>query len=95
MNEILKRITSESPTFFKKIQAIGITIGVIGVAILATPVTLATFGIVYVLPATISTIASHMAAAGTVAAAVAKTTVADPSVLEKKDEPVKQQSENK
>lgn len=80
MNEIIKRFTSESPTFFKRIQAIGITLGVAGAAILAIPTgTIA-------LPAALVTAAGYFVAVGAVAAAVAKATVKDTSVLEKPTE---------
>ncbi len=82
MNEIFKRLTNESPTFFKRIQALGITLGAIGAAILTIPVS------VVALPAIINTLAGYFVAAGLVAAAVAKTTVANPDVL-KKDEAAK------
>ena len=85
MNELLKRLTSESPTFFKKVQALAITIGAIGGGILAAPVTLSGMGIVIVLPAILSTIATHMVAVGVVAAFVAKTTVADSNVIKPTD----------
>ena len=38
MNELLKRLTSESPTFFKKVQALAITIGAIGGGILISEI---------------------------------------------------------
>ncbi len=79
MNTLIKRLTSESPTFFKRIQAIGITIGSIGLAIVALPAS------IIVLPAAVTTIAGYFIAIGAVAAAVAKTTVADPSVLVKSE----------
>lgn len=80
LNEIKKRLTSESPSFFKKIQKIGITLGAAGLAIMAIPAS------VVVLPAALVTMAGYFVAIGSVAAAIAKTTVADPSVLEKKEE---------
>jgi len=75
MKQLLTRLTNESPNFFKKIQAIGITLGAVGVAILAIPAS------VIVLPATLTTVAGYFIAIGSVAAAVAKTTVANPEVL--------------
>ena len=78
MKTILKRITSDSPSFFKKIQTIGITLGAVGLAIVSVPAS------VIALPAIVTTMAGYFIAIGTVAAAVAKTTVADPSVLEEK-----------
>ena len=78
MKTILKRITSDSPSFFKKIQTIGTTLGAVGLAIVSVPAS------VIALPAIVTTMAGYFIAIGTVAAAVAKTTVADPSVLEEK-----------
>lgn len=75
MKEILKRLTSESPKFFKRIQALGITFGAIGGAIMAIPAS------VVALPAIVVTMGGYFVAVGIVAAAVAKTTVSDPSVL--------------
>lgn len=77
MKELITRLTSPSPTFFKRIQAIGITVGVIGGTLMALPTT------IIILPAALSTAAGYMVAIGTVAAAVAKTPVADPTVLNK------------
>lgn len=77
-NELFTRLANESPSFFKKIQAIGLTLGAIGGAILAVPAS------VVVLPATVITIGGYFVAVGVVAAAVAKTTVADSSVLQDK-----------
>jgi hypothetical protein len=75
MNEIVKRLSSESPTFFKRITKIGLTIGAIGTAIVTMPTA------IIVLPAELTTIGGYMIAIGTVAAAIAKTTVSNPSVL--------------
>lgn len=77
MKTLLTRLTSESPAFFKKIQAIGITLGAVGVAIIAIPAS------VVVLPAAIVSAAGYFIAIGSVAAAVAKTTVKDTDVLKK------------
>ncbi len=79
MKEILTRITSESPTFFKRIQAIGLSIGSIGTTILLIPASLVA------LPAVVLTIAGYMVAVGLVAAGGAALPVKDPSVLTKKD----------
>lgn len=79
-NELFSRLTNESPKFFKKIQGIGLTLGAVGAAIVAIPAS------VIVLPAAIVTLGGYFVAIGLVAAAVAKTTVADTSVLPKKDE---------
>lgn len=60
-NEITERIKAPTPTFFKKIRTIGLTLGAIGGAILTAPITL---------PTTIVTIAGYLATAGIVASAV-------------------------
>ena len=80
MGTLIARLKNESPSFFKKIANIGIIIGSIGAAIIAIPAS------IVALPAIIITIGGYMVATGIVAAAVAKTTVADPGVLDKKDE---------
>lgn len=61
MNEITERIKSPTPTFFKKIRTIGLTLGAIGGALLTAPVSL---------PATVVTIAGYLATAGIVASAI-------------------------
>jgi hypothetical protein len=60
-NEITERIKSPTPKFFKKIRTIGLTLGAIGGALLAAPITL---------PATVMSIAGYLATAGIVASAV-------------------------
>jgi ABC-type xylose transport system permease subunit len=60
-SEITGRIKSPTPKFFKKIRTIGLTLGAIGGALLAAPITL---------PATVVTIAGYLATAGIVASAV-------------------------
>jgi len=79
MKELLTRLTSTSPAFFKRIQALGITLGAVGLALLAIPAS------VIVLPAGIITVAGYFVAAGSVAAAVSKLTVADSNVLKEQD----------
>jgi len=67
-SEITKRIKSPTPKFFKKIRTIGLTLGAIGGALLAAPITL---------PATIVTVAGYLATAGIVASAVSTVTKED------------------
>lgn len=76
MKEIWIRITNESPSFFKRIQAIGGTLIGIGIAIEASPI---------VLPAFILGLSTHLITAGTIATIVAKCAVTDNEVLPKKD----------
>ncbi len=77
MNQLLTRISSESPDFFKKIIGIGITLGAVGAALVSLP----TIVPALILPPIVSTLGGYFIAAGTVAAAVAKTTVKDQTVL--------------
>jgi len=77
MKELIARFSNPSPTFFKKIQVLGVSILGIGTALVATPG----------LPAAIVTIGGYMITGGTIATIVAKFTVSDSAVLpEKKDE---------
>jgi ABC-type xylose transport system permease subunit len=66
-----ERISSPTPTFFKRIRNIGLTIGAIGAALLAAPIAL---------PAVISTVAGYLATAGLVATAVSTATVEEKPV---------------
>nr|MBC7614383.1 hypothetical protein [Pseudopedobacter sp.] len=61
-----ERMQSPTPSFFKKIRTIGLTIGAIGAALLAAPIAL---------PAVMITIAGYLATAGLVATAVSSATV--------------------
>lgn len=60
-NELTNRIKSPTPTFFKKIRTIGLTLGAIGGALLTAPISL---------PATVISIAGYLATAGIVASAI-------------------------
>ncbi len=59
--ELVQRIISPTPSFFKKIRTIGLSLGAIGAAILTAPISL---------PATVISIAGYLATAGIVASAV-------------------------
>ena len=74
MKEILIRITSPSPSFFKKIGKLGLALTAIG-GILVVP------GIA--IPASLIPIGGYLITGGLVAAAVAKVTVSDDSLLPK------------
>ncbi|MFC5282011.1 hypothetical protein [Pedobacter alpinus] len=62
---IIERINAPTPKFFKKLRNIGLTLGSIGVAILAAPIAL---------PAVLTTVAGYFATVGLVASAVASVT---------------------
>lgn len=63
-----ERWSAKTPDFWKKVQKIGIALGVIGATIVAAPV---------VLPASLVTAAGYMVAAGTVTATLSQLTKDD------------------
>jgi hypothetical protein len=63
-----ERWQSKTPKFWKKVQKIGIALGVIGATIVTAPV---------VLPASLVTAAGYMVAAGTVTATLSQLTKED------------------
>lgn len=75
MKNLIARLTSPSPTFFKKIRAIGLSLVGIGTALATAPA----------IPAILVAMSAHLITAGTIATIVAQFTVVDPEVLPKKD----------
>ena len=65
---IAERFKAPTPTFWKKIQKIGLTLGAIGGILVAAPITL---------PAAIVTAAGYMVVAGGVTATLSQLTVKD------------------
>jgi hypothetical protein len=63
-----ERWQSKTPKFWKKVQRIGVALGVIGATIVAAPVAL---------PASLVTAAGYMVAAGTVTATLSQLTKED------------------
>jgi hypothetical protein len=63
-----ERIQKPTPPFFKKLRNIGIVLAATGGAILAAPITL---------PALVTSIATYLTVAGTVATAVSQAVVSD------------------
>lgn len=61
-----ERLAAPAPKFFRILRSIGITLGSVGAAILASPVAL---------PANVTSIAGYLITAGAVIAAVCSTTV--------------------
>jgi hypothetical protein len=76
LSQLLARLTSETPIFFKKIVLFGITLGGIGLAILAINVTKIPVSI----PPIVFTIAGYFVAIGAVCTAVAKATTTSPNL---------------
>lgn len=70
---IKQRITSKTPSFWKKVQKLGIIAGTVGGAILASPVTL---------PGALISIAGYLVTAGTVTAALSQLTIEDKNETE-------------
>lgn len=63
--EIIDRIKEPMPVFWKKVQRIGIALGTIGGAIVASPV---------ILPTIVATIGGYLATIGVVTSALAQMT---------------------
>jgi len=63
---ILQRLVAPTPKFFQTIRNIGLTLGIIGGAILAAPVEL---------PALLITIAGYLTTAGAIAGCIGQTAV--------------------
>lgn len=59
--ELMERVKSPTPKFFKRVRNIGITLGAVGAALLAAPIAL---------PPLVVTLAGYLATAGLVAGAV-------------------------
>lgn len=77
--EIIKRITSKTPKFFKKIRLVGLILASASAAVLATPVAL---------PAGLVTVAGYVALAGGVMTAVSQTAVLKEPETEEEEWPV-------
>ncbi len=76
MKEIIQRLLADTPTFFKRLIALGLTIGVIGGALMEPHVAAQ-------LPEFLQKISGYMVTVGLVTASIAKLTVKDTDVLKK------------
>jgi ABC-type xylose transport system permease subunit len=63
---LAERVMAPTPKFFKTLRTIGLVIGLVGGAILASPV---------VLPAAVVTVAGYLALAGSIVTGVSQTAV--------------------
>lgn len=72
MKELLKRIGTETPTFFKNVTRFFIVVGAVGTALIAAQ---------DMLPSWVEHVSPYLILAGVVGAAVAQTTVKDPTKL--------------
>lgn len=79
LSQLLARLTTETPIFFKKILIFGIALGGIGGAILGIHAS----ELPIALPPLLITLSSYFVTAGIVCAAVAKTATTDPNLQAK------------
>jgi hypothetical protein len=63
---LVQRVLAPTPSFFKKIRTIGLVMGVVGAALLASPVAL---------PAAIASIGGYLVLGGSIITSVAQTAV--------------------
>ena len=63
---LVQRVLAPTPSFFKKIRTIGLVMGVVGAALLASPVAL---------PAVIASIGGYLVLGGSIITSVAQTAV--------------------
>jgi hypothetical protein len=61
---LTQRVLSPTPSFFRKVRTVGVVMGLVGAALLASPVTL---------PALVVTIGGYLALAGGIITSVAQT----------------------
>jgi uncharacterized membrane protein HdeD (DUF308 family) len=73
MKTLKDRWSAKTPTFWKKVQRIGIVAGALGAAIIAAPIAL---------PAVLVTASGYLVAVGGVTAALSQLTVEDKKELE-------------
>jgi hypothetical protein len=66
MNTVVKRMSKETPKFFKKLRNTGLTLAAVGTAIISAPVAL---------PAILVKVAGYFIVAGAVTSAVSQTAV--------------------
>lgn len=76
MKKIITRLNSPTPTFWKKIQKIGLILGGISTVIATAPISL---------PATITGLAGYFAVASGSIAAISQLTVEDSKTIEPSD----------
>jgi hypothetical protein len=63
---LVQRVLAPTPSFFKKIRAIGLVMGVVGAALLASPVAL---------PTVVATVDGYLVLGGSIITSVAQTAV--------------------
>ena len=73
MENLKKRWTAKTPTFWKNIQKIGLAAGAVGAVLIGAPVTL---------PVSLVTLGGYLVTAGSLTAALSQLTVEDKKDLE-------------
>lgn len=73
MDTIKKRWTAKTPTFWKKVQKLGLVAGAVGGVLIAAPIAL---------PSVLITLGGYLVTAGGVTAALSQLTVEDKKELE-------------
>lgn len=63
---LVERVLAPTPSFFKKVRTLGVVLGIIGAALLASPVAL---------PAAVATIGGYLVLGGSIITSVAQTAV--------------------
>ena len=79
MKELITRFNLASPSFFVKIQKLGVLLSALSVVLLGLQAQMPTVEV----PVIVYKIAEYLAVAGGVAATIAKLTVADPTQIQK------------
>jgi ABC-type xylose transport system permease subunit len=74
MKTVKDRWSAKTPTFWKKVQKVGLVAGAVGGILIAAPIAL---------PVTLVTLGGYLVTAGGVAAALSQLTVEDKEDLEK------------
>lgn len=77
MKEFFKRLTLETPVFFKRLRAIGLSLSAVGTSLVAIPN----------IPANLSSIAATAIWVGAAIAAVAQLTAQNPEEIKKDSTP--------
>jgi hypothetical protein len=74
-SQFIQRLTTDTPAFFKRIIAFGISVGVVGAGLIALP-----DSVIKAIPLDIHAIGGYMLAIGAVAGVIAKSATTDKSL---------------
>lgn len=93
MKQLIRRFVSESPTFFRKAQRIGIAIAGCGTVIVTTKANFGQYS--HLFKPWVDTAAGYMIVGGIIIAGMAKMTVSDVSDLDKPVSQIMEEKKNK